>query len=1475
MQKLINQQWMRLALGLCLSIGFYLIVEPARLALAANSVITGTVTSESGITLADISVVLERFQPDSSGGGYWVTERMDVTKAEGLYTLTGLEAGRYRLLFADRRQPHQYLTEYYANAPTANLAQEILITDTMVMNNINAQLAMTGAITGTVTNRNGEPLDGVNIDLFRDHSNEIGQQPWQQQNTTVTHDGGHYNLSNLDPGRYRLKYYVYGSPRIYATEFYNDAGDFAQATNITVTSGLTTANLNAVLDAPGHITGHVTDEAGHPLAGITITPQKWQTTLDGQEQLDYYNSSATTDTNGDYDLADLDPGRYRLQFYDNTRQYQVEYYNNKVDYNVGDDINVGANGIVANIDAQLTAYGRITGVVTDLAGQPLNDITVEIYADPDETGIWSLLNASVTGKDGTYAISGLSGVYRVKFYDAASPSRYATEYYPDAKRLEDAKFVIVEMGANAIVDAKLAATGQVSGVVTDANGNLLEGINVTAYGDLDGNGVWDLLPANASTDNNGAYTLAGLDPGHYRLRFNDPNQHYAAEFYLDTLKLQTATDVVIVSGGAATANTQLGLSGSLHGVVTDANGAPLANIGVGLWTDLNGDGVWESIPGVGTDSNGAYAFSNLDAGVYQLSFNDNEYFDRVSGEYYNHAASVKDGTDVVVTSNADLVINAQLSPTGGISGVVTDKAGNPVYDGFQAYLYNDPDGDGIWTFAQYVAWVQDGGIYSFPRLDFGAYRVGFQDIPGGYLHYTSEFYNKAATLDGATNINVTAGVTTTQINAQLNAASHITGTVTDEQGHPLENIRVTVYAFLPGANGQPYWHELDSIYTNASGHYNLAVPSSNTYRIGFADTYNNQLDSEYYDNVGYVETATDIAVGVAMTVTNINAQLGLYDAVNFPPLARPDHLIVYEGGTTRMKFGGYPSVLIFDTDDHTNDLTAKLVSGPTHGTLTLNADGTFVYTHNGDGATSDSFTYRANDGVYDSNITTATITILQNNDPPVAVDDQVTVQEGSAVSVVNGGADSVLANDQDEEGAVLTATLVTSPTHGALIFHANGAFTYTHDGSETTRDFFTYRTTDGVNASNVATVTITVSPVNDPPVALNDAITVTENGAITGTSVLLNDSDVDSPLLTATLVTTPTHGTVLLHSDGTFIYTHDGSETTHDFFRYRAFDGFASSNLATVTITVLPVNDAPVAVADSVVVTQSRVTRSATSVLANDLDPDSPHLTATVVSSPTHGTLTLSANGLFTYTHDGGIAPIDHFTYRASDGLASSNLATVTLIINPLARFVFSNTVGIQGIQPECSALGEIHVPISTTIVYCYQIHNTGVVTLTTHTLDDSHWGRLLAGFSYPLPPGATYTYKITRTLTVSSTSVATWTATAGDVLAAAAQPSAATGGLPTAQATRTTQIRVAAENDDSDGDLIPDNVEGAGDVDHDNLPNFLDTDSDNDGVPDQVEAGSDPRHPVDSNNNGIPDYLEQVKTPTFTVSLYLPIIAR
>ncbi len=115
----------------------------------------------------------------------------------------------------------------------------------------------------------------------------------------------------------------------------------------------------------------------------------------------------------------------------------------------------------------------------------------------------------------------------------------------------------------------------------------------------------------------------------------------------------------------------------------------------------------------------------------------------------------------------------------------------------------------------------------------------------------------------------------------------------------------------------------------------------------------------------------------------------------------------------------------------------------------------------------------------------------------------------------------------------------------------------------------------------LATVTITVNPVNDDPVAVDDAYTVDEDEVLSGYNVLDNDTDVDGDPLTAILEDDVAHGTLSLQPDGTFTYTPDANFHGTDSFTYKAYDGTAYSNTATVTITVNPVNDDPVAVDDA------------------------------------------------------------------------------------------------------------------------------------------------------------------------------------------------------------------------------------------------------------------------------------------------------
>jgi VCBS repeat-containing protein len=301
-----------------------------------------------------------------------------------------------------------------------------------------------------------------------------------------------------------------------------------------------------------------------------------------------------------------------------------------------------------------------------------------------------------------------------------------------------------------------------------------------------------------------------------------------------------------------------------------------------------------------------------------------------------------------------------------------------------------------------------------------------------------------------------------------------------------------------------------------------------------------------------------------------------------------------------------------------------------------------------------------------SNIATVSFNITSANDAPVAVNDgPFLVDEGAIFS--SGGA-SVLDNDTDAENDPLTAVLVTGPVNAdAFTLNSNGTFSYTHNGSETTSDSFTYRASDG-SLSNVATVAITVNPVNDRPVAANDAPpAIDEGGLINGTfNVLDNDTDAEDDALTAVLVAGPAQADSFnLNANGTFTYQHNGSDTVTDSFSYQASDG-ELSNVATVTISINSVNDAPVAFNDGPFSVDEGASfdSGASSVLDNDTDAENDPLTAVLVAPPANAAaFTLDTDGTFSYTHNGSETTSDSFTYRADDG-SPSNVATVSFTIN-------------------------------------------------------------------------------------------------------------------------------------------------------------------------------------------------------------------
>ncbi|WP_048752739.1 cadherin-like domain-containing protein, partial [Crocosphaera watsonii] len=202
-------------------------------------------------------------------------------------------------------------------------------------------------------------------------------------------------------------------------------------------------------------------------------------------------------------------------------------------------------------------------------------------------------------------------------------------------------------------------------------------------------------------------------------------------------------------------------------------------------------------------------------------------------------------------------------------------------------------------------------------------------------------------------------------------------------------------------------------------------------------------------------------------------------------------------------------------------------------------------------------------------------------------------------------------------------------------------------------------------------VTITVDPVNNNPVAVDEQYSVNEDETLTiaADGVLGNDTDIDGDALTSVLVTGVSNGSLTLNTDGSFEYTPDADFSGIDTFTYRANDGELNSNIATVTITVDPEEDAPVATGDQYSVNEAgTLTILLDGVLRNDIDFDGDTLTSILVDEPTNGILSFNANGSFEYTPDADFSGIDTFTYRASDGVLNSDIVTVIITVDPVSE---------------------------------------------------------------------------------------------------------------------------------------------------------------------------------------------------------------
>ncbi|WP_459986709.1 Ig-like domain-containing protein [Mycolicibacterium hodleri] len=385
----------------------------------------------------------------------------------------------------------------------------------------------------------------------------------------------------------------------------------------------------------------------------------------------------------------------------------------------------------------------------------------------------------------------------------------------------------------------------------------------------------------------------------------------------------------------------------------------------------------------------------------------------------------------------------------------------------------------------------------------------------------------------------------------------------------------------------------------------------------------------------------------------------LLTVVDAPPVAGDDVVGTAANAVLLMN----PNTLLHNDSDPDGDpLTVTAVWGAGHGLTALGADGTITYTPSAGYYGVDHFNYLASDGVL-GDAATVTVTVTPVNGAPVANGDVATVAEGGTTTIVLTG------NDTDADGTVdeSTVVIVRQPTAGTVTVNPNGTVTYASNGAEVTSDNFTYTVKDDAGlTSNAATVTVTITPVNDPPVANGDVATVAEGG--TTTIVLTgNDTDADGTVdeSTVVIVRQPTAGTVTVNPNGTVTYASNGAEVTSDNFTYTVKDDAGlTSNAATVTVTITPVNDPPVTTPDTYTVAKGgTLTVAAPGVLGNDSDVDGPNLFIIDGTGVTHGSLELLSDGSFTYIPAAYYVGSDSFTYQVTDGIAVSAPVTVSITV--------------------------------------------------------------------------------------------------------------------------------------------------------------------------------------------------------------------
>ncbi len=343
-----------------------------------------------------------------------------------------------------------------------------------------------------------------------------------------------------------------------------------------------------------------------------------------------------------------------------------------------------------------------------------------------------------------------------------------------------------------------------------------------------------------------------------------------------------------------------------------------------------------------------------------------------------------------------------------------------------------------------------------------------------------------------------------------------------------------------------------------------------------------------------------------------------------------------------------------DSDGDGDILTYTPFNTAQNGALNFNSNGSFTYVSNVGFIGNESINYMVCDDNGNCASATLSIDVLTSNTAPLAAPTSTTTNEDTAL---NG---NLLTSITDAEGGVFTFTTLSQPEHGTLQWLTNGNFVFTPDANFYGEDSFVYRACDNGGLCAEATVTITISPVNDAPMAMVGPITLNEDDSFN--SLIGNGSfDVEGDALSYEMIATASNGIALLSSSGILTYTPAPNFWGSDEITLQICDENNACTETVLEIIVLSINDAPIANTMSFGIQEDEEISGSVSGAVNHNDEES--LFFGTMIAPTNGTLVIQNTGEYTYSPNANFFGSDQFTYLVCDPLGACDTASIYISI--------------------------------------------------------------------------------------------------------------------------------------------------------------------------------------------------------------------